>query len=269
MTPGVSIFSAAAAAAWTVANGSQDSNYPVQNLSDMVRVTNVFRGAPNGSGAVGIKFILPAPASIGFLAFIRHTMTAGNVRVRLWSDNNPDPTGNPGNIIYDSGTTLIWPIGSAPVKGYAATTPMILPSAFAAQSGYIIFSSQTGSIEVGALELAQFWEWDTGEGTQVGFSTTMQDQFIVGGGLDTYGTFTPRMASGQIDYLPLVASAKIGLDFQRTTGYTRPFVFVLDYDNLPLWGRWVFLARNTDLPAMVGALYRVDRFQFRLKEHLR
>jgi hypothetical protein len=44
---------------------------------------------------------------------------------------------------------------------------------------------------------------------------------------------------------------------------------VEDYNDQGSWPRTCFLARNTELPPLVGALYRHDKFQFRFKEHLR
>lgn len=269
MTPGVSIFSSVSVATWAVVNGTPNADYPAQNLADLIRPSKVMRITPS-SGSCGVTFNFNTfTEQIQFIALVRHNASVGNWRVILWSDNNPDPVGNVGNIILNTGLVPIWPTGSARVTGYTPTTPLLLANPINVGSGRIDFSALSGTLEIGAVELSQFLEWDISPGVEFGLSTDMQEQPVVGGGSDVTDTLLPRIANGQIDFVPLANSSSFFIDFQQVSGKAQPFVFVQDYDDVTTWGRWCFLARNADLPPMVGALYRSDKFQFRLKEHTR
>lgn len=263
MTPGVSIQGVTALAAWTLATGAADANYPVSNLADIVNVANVARVTP-AAGIVSLKFNLTSAATIQFLAMVRHNAAAGSARFRLWS--GPNQTGT--NVV-DSGSVSIW-AGGAIVQGYSPCRPYVAPAAVSAQSGQIDFASLTGVLEMGALEISQWWPWPgVSEGADIGFSTRQADVVLAGGAAEAGDVFTPRIYNGQVDYLDLPTAQTTALDFQKMKSLRRPLVFVQDYDDPTTWGRGCFLARNSELPAMVGALYRHDRFQFRLSEHFR
>jgi len=270
VTAGVSIFSQASSAVWTLNTGTPNTAYPIANLTDLINICNPFKFTPVANAAE-FAFVLPAPAMIQFLAFIRHTISTGTMRVRLWSDNNPDPVGNAAHIVYDSTAVNVWPGGSGGlIAGYSPTRPFLLPAPVTAQSGLITFASiNPTSRSIGGFEISQFLPWDISEGAEFGFSTDAPSPIVMGGGDDTPVTNLIRTANGQTDFLSTDISTRASIDFMQTTGLQRPFVFVQEYTDATTWARWCFLARNSSLPPLIGAIFGHDQFQFRLKEFVR
>lgn len=264
MTPGVTYLSASSLASLAMITGSADANYPVQNLSDTVNNAKVARLTPAG-GVVAFSFDLSAASLIQFVGLVRHNLSgAETVRIRLYS-----AAALGGSLLVDSGVISVWPSGAA-VAGYAQTRPWVASAGpYTALSGRVDFASLGGVLEIGALELAQWWPVYMSPGAEIGFITTAADEAIVGGGAEAGDTFVSRMMNGQCDFLSIATSATTGIDFQAAVGKSKPFVWVQDYDDPTTWGRGCWPARNADLPPIVGALYRHDRFQLRLKEHAR
>ncbi len=236
----------------------------VQNLADTVNNAQVTRLTP-AAGAVAIGFNLSVASVVQLEALVRHNLVgAETVRFRLYSAANQG-----GSLLDDSGVISVWPGGGAAVAGLGQTRPYAAAAPQTALSGRIDFASLGGVLEIGALELAQWWPVYISPGAQIGFSTRAKDQSVIGGGAEAGDSFTPRTMSGQCDYLALTTTATTGLDFQGAVSKTKPFVWVQDYDDPTTWGRGCYPARNSDLPSIVGALYRHDRFQLRLVEHYR
>jgi hypothetical protein len=217
MKTGVSYASITDQATWSAVRMGGD--YPPANLGDLVDILNV--GRAESIGQEILTFTLPAAAIMKIVAFINHNIPAGvDVRVSLWSDlSNTAFGGSPGTNVYDSGLVDCWPT-SGPAGG-ENIRPFILPEATSVRSGRIQIDSTGGLLEMGAIELANFWQWP---GISPGFELSIDQQ---------------------------------------------PFVFLYDADDAATWTRKAMLARNVDVPPLVGAMYRHDRFLFRFREHLR
>lgn len=249
--------------------GTAAASYPVSNLNDILKAKNPFRSS--ASAAQAFTYVLAAAESTQFVALVNHNLPTGStMRVRLFSDNNPDPVGNPGAIVYDSGTINVWTSGS-PSTGFSTCRPIVLSAAVSARSGYINVTPASGIVEIGALEVAGWWDWPgIAPGVELGL---MQDEDFLGlaGGADDPGinSNTPRVANGEISYLALGTAVNTALDFQKTNGKQRPFVFVVDSTTGSSWARQCYLAVNADVPPLAGKLYRHDTFQFRFREYWR
>lgn len=264
MTPGVSTLSIASQGTWALFTGTGDANYPVANLTDLVRPSNVCRITP-AAGAINIRITFPSSLSMQFLALVNHTLPAGaTVRIRPTTGTNGS-----GTVLFDSGAIAVWASG-APLSGFKPTFPYLGPSLVSARSVQLDFASAGSSpVEFGAIEVGQWMPWNIGEGIEVGFETRAADVTLVGGGAEAGDMPMARIANGQIDKLSLSTLYPQFLDFQKAQGKNKPFVYVEDLDDATTFARRCFLARNTDLPPLVGALYRSDRFQFRLREQMR
>lgn len=263
MTAGVSIDSYSEGAVWTSITGTWDTNYPITNLGDLPRPSAVSRVVPV-SGAIAIKGVLAAAAPVGIVALVHHTMAAdAQMRVRLYSDDAQTAQ------VLDSGTIAVWPTGSAPVTNFLAVRPYI-PTLTTAKSIRIDLTSISGTIDIGAIEVANFWNWaGVSNGSTIGFDVRAPAMAFAGGASQGVEQFMPRIYSGQIDYVKLADAASNGIDFQKLKGTSYPFVVVDDYEDAPAWLHGCFFARNSDVPPLVGAMYRHDTFQFRLTEHVR
>jgi hypothetical protein len=141
MRPGLVYPSYGAEVVWTAVTGTWDANYPLANVADLLRSTKVARASAVNSART-ITGIWPVARTIQALAFIGHNYTGSvsTVRVRLFSDNNPDPVGNAAAIVSDT-TTPWWPSPAVPVSGYAAVLPVILSAVVTARSAHIVMGN--------------------------------------------------------------------------------------------------------------------------------
>lgn len=269
MTTGVSLNSRSSTATFATISGSWSSDYPVANLGDLWLISKVAKVTP-ASNLAAFTFVLPSAVPVQFLAFVRHTMAVGALfRIRLFSDNNPDPVGNAGAIVHDSTDTAVWPSG-APITGYPSTRPYLISSPVTARSGRINFSSLAAAVEFGGLEIGSWWGWPGfSPGKESVFVSSAPRTNLIGGAQVIEDVWTPRKVDGQIDLLAMATAATTGLDFQKRASLAKPFVYVQDIDDATTWARHCWLARNSELPPTVGRLYRHDTFQFRFREHYR
>lgn len=263
--PGVSMDSYSAAATWTSVSGTWSTDYPVTNLGDLRRPTKVGRVVPAGGGLIGISAVLPAAVPIRMIAIVNHNCSAfASLLVRIWSDAGTT------TLTYDNGGQTFYPAGPGPDNTYAKVRPLILPAEVQGRHIEIQIGGLTGTTDIGAVEIARFWEWSgVSPGADVGFRPLQSRIDYLGGGSEGVDEPPSRTYDGEMSYLALAIAASQGLDFQKLKGKAEPFVFTEDYSDAASWARTTFLATNAELPASVGAVYRHDRYQFRLKEHMR
>lgn len=264
MTSGVSLDSYTKLATWTAVAGTWDTGYPVTNLGDLVRPSNVARVTPAGGGLIGMSAVLPAAVPIRMIAIVNHTCSAfASLLVRIWSDAGTT------TLTYDNGGQTLYPTG-LPDDTYSKVRPLILPSEVQGRHIEIQIGGLTGPTEFGAVEISRFWDWGgASNGAQVGFDARAPAMGFAGGASQGVDQFMPRIYNGQIDYVALAQAATNGIDFQKIKGTSYPLVVVDNYEDATAWPLGCFLARNSDIPPMVGAMYRHDTFQFRLTEHVR
>lgn len=254
----------------TPAVGSWDTNFPLANSTDLIRTTNVSRATSTAQKE--FKAIFSATRSIQLIALIGHNMTnaAAAVRVYGFSDNNPDPIGNAGHIVFDTGSLLVWPGGSAPVAGYRSIRPIVLSAAQSVRSLYFAVAAVDVNLELHGIEISGWWEWSgIGLGLQTGFLPSGQDKDLSGGAINTSDDWSPRQLTGAIDYLALGAAVNLAFDFQITNDLRQPFIFVEDIDTPTSWARTTLLVRHQAVDPLVGAVYRQDRFPVNFIEHRR
>lgn len=249
MTAGVSIESWSSTAAFS--GSGFDANYPVTNLSDVVRSSNIAR--VSGGATTAITAALGAAHPVSCVGLIHHNLQVGDtVRVQAGA--------------YDSGTVAVWPAGAP--AGYRCHRPFVFPEVSA--SSVTVTITAAGDLELGAIEIARFWEWPgISPGAQVGLTAVAADLDYVGGGAGLIGAERVRTYSGQIDKIQMTLAATRGLDLQGFKGKSQPLLFVEDLADPASWARRCFLARQNELPAAVGAVYRHDAYQIRLVEWLR
>ena len=264
---GVSWDSVSPTTTFTGVVGTWSTDYPASNLADLRQITKVARVTHGGNSA--FTFLLASQVPIQFIGLVRHNMNAlYTMRIRLYTDTNPDPS-NTGALVHDSGAVSMWPGGGAPVTGYPATRPYVLPDPLTIRSGRVDFAGPSAILEFGGLEIAKWWAWPGLQpGKEFGFKTRSSPIDLLGAGAEPVEGGAPRILNGQ-QLFPMAVAATTGLDFQEAQRRGKPFVYVQEYLVPASWARTVMLATNAELPPSIGAIYRHDTFQFRFVEHNR
>jgi hypothetical protein len=266
MRTGVGYPSYLADVTWT-SEGTWNANYPAVNAGVLNKPTQVAR-AP-GNANIAVRGTFSAARMVGFFALVNHNLPAGaTFQVQGYSNTTPD--GSATAKVYDSGVIQVWPTGG-PVLTYTSVRPLVLPTPTSIRSFRIaIFPTSPNQVlELGGIEVSGWWEWDGISSRDFGVASRDEDIELVGGASSTSRTWSPRILNGQLDYMKVGSKTETVQDFQREADLTLPFVFSLDVDAPATWPRTTFLAKNQELPPLVGALYRHDAFNFRFTEHWR
>jgi hypothetical protein len=238
------------------------ASYPSSNALDLVRPSCVARA--NDAGVRYLSIDLAAPSSIAALALIGHNATPGyDFAYEIYSG-----PGLTGGVAYAGGLAF-WPAGG-PVPGLRSIRPHILPAPVVGRSIIFAFPNIGGQFELEGVEVGGFWEWPgISYGREMGVAAEGEEISLVGGASFYPEDGAPRTVTGQVDLMAMAKTSTTGLDFQKGVDIQRPFVWAEDFDDATSWPRKCLLVRNLDLPPMVGALYRHDRFPIRMIEHLR
>ena len=271
MKTGIIFPSYSAETVFSALSGAWTAAYPLANVGDVIRPSNLARAAATGFRAIG--GVLPQTRSIQAFALIGHNYLAGaaTARLRFFSGVGNDPVADAATIVYDSLAQLIWPGGAVGLEGYRSIRPFILPAAVNARSFYISIDSLGVPLELQAIELGAFWSWpNVGYGRELGVQPADRRIGLAGGASWAPAAPSgPRIVRGQINMMAVTESSTTGMDAQKGLDIQKPFVWAEDYDDASTWARKCLLVRNEEVPPAVGALYRRDRFPIRLIEHLR
>lgn len=254
---------------WSAVSGGWTESYPLQNVADRIRASNV--GRASAAGARVITGVLSEKRVIAAVAIIGHNLpvVAGAIQVWAFSGTGTDPVANAGEIVFNSGPVSVWPSGSGPISPYRSIRPFLF-SGVQARSFRIAFPAGPEALEIEAIEVGGFWEWPgVSFGREQGFAAGGSDVALVGGGAQPGDGNPARSISAQLDFMAMATTSTTGLDFQKRLDVQTPFVWSDEYENPAQWPRKVLLVRNESLPAIVGRLYRHDAFPVRLVEHLR
>lgn len=272
MRSGVSFPSVAAEAVYTSVTGAMDANFPIANLSDLKAIRRVARRSSNTGW--DFTFLLAASRSVQLVALCQHNASAAEtVRVRLFSDNNPDPVGNAAHIVYDSTAVLVWPTGSSPSPLNRWVRPIVLPAAVNALSGHISLSSRAGTDglawEIGGVEISGWWEWkDVSVPRELGIISGAQAVDVGGGVSHMTTTWSPKRWAGVRNVVDQSEVETTALDFMREKGRGHPFVFVYDADDATTWNREVMLVCNQTLPPAKLDQTVSGQVAYEFREHL-
>lgn len=263
MRPGVSYFSVGEDAVFAEVTGTFDPLYPVEYLADLFLPTCPCRVVPD-AGDVAFTAALPAAQPVQMIALPQHTIPAGaSVRARLYSDAGMTTLVTDGDL----GPTQI----PDPVTGWKQTFLAVMNAVQTVRAVRIdISDAGTDPIDLGGLEIAQWWEWPwiTAD-ANLGFTDGADDIDLLGGGAWGREEYRPNTYSGQVDYMEASEALTNGLDFLKNRQQSRPFVFCEDYSDPTTWPRTCFLAMNASLEPLVAQLYDKERFQFRAREWVR
>lgn len=267
MKSGVSFPSYASLATLAVVTGTLNASYPLSNLSNLKNIRKVAKTST--TGVLAFTFVLPAAVSIQFLALVHHNAAgAETVRIRLFSDNNPDPVGNAGAIVHDSTAVAMFPSGAAASSDYPQNRPYRLSAAVTARSGRIDLSSHASNWQIGGLEIGGWWEF---QDVQVPRSLGLQSNDAVvdqGGNIeDVTQMWSPRRVG--IQRLVLQSENETTMmDFQLEKKTSNPFMWVWDMDDPSTWPREAMLVTNYTLPGAPSGDHPSGRQSFDFIEHL-
>lgn len=264
MKSGVSYPSYAADPTYAMVTGTADASYPVANLTDLYNIRTVFKAG--ASGAIAFTFIFPANRTIQMIGLLHHNgPAAATVRYRLFSDNNPDPVGNPTHQILDSGALTLQTSALFP-----QCFPYRMSAATAVRSGRVDLSANALPWIIGAMELAGWWEWtDVSVPRELGLrnhDSVVAQPF----GVDhAMSQFAPRSLVGTRDLTDQSENLTTALDFQLATKTSKPFLWVWDASDPATFARECFLARNAAINPPVQNAFPSGRQSVSLVEHLR
>lgn len=277
MRSGVGYPSYAPEAVYALVTGSQDANYPIQNLSDLTHIRTPF--ATTATAAIAFTFTLPVARVIQLLSLVHcagttdaHTgaPTGDTIRWRLFSDNNPDPTGNPTHIVSDSGVVPLLPGGAAPYAAYPQMSPYILGAPTTVRSGRIDLSASTGPWAIGGLEIAGWWEWtDVGVPREIGFDNR---DIVTQGAFDvdyTTSVVGLRVTKGQRAVMDQSEARSTAADFLYDRGFDKPFVYCWDIGDVSVYPRECVLMRNNTITPPTMNDYPAAQFDYDFLEHYR
>jgi len=269
MRSGVSFPSYGAPAVWAGVTGAWEADYPVTNLADLLSIRRVAR-ATNGA-LRAFTFILPAAKPLKFIGMAHHNADkTSTMRIRLFSDNNPDPVGNAGAIVHDSAVMNVFPTGAAPNLLNPQLRPYLLNEAVTARSGRIDLSANSNPWVIGGFELSGFWEW-TDVAVPRAFGVASGDSVVemANSVNHTMAGWSPRIVSGARASITQAEADTTALDFQLEKKTSNPFVWVWDAADPSTWDREAFLVTNNTLPVTTALAYPKAAFSFDFKEHLR
>ncbi|AKU43444.1 hypothetical protein CPT_Sansa40 [Caulobacter phage Sansa] len=241
---------------------STAASYPAANMASLKSPTKVARAAAAGSFQARVNLIGPRP--VQFMAAVNHNLIDGTIRFQGWA--GASVAGAPD---YDSGILPVWP-SAGPVETYPAIRPLVLDAPVSLQTVIITLTPSSATVvEVGAVEVAAWWEWIGISSRDAGVNPRQEDINLVGGAVSTADAWSPRVLNGRLDFMKVGPRTEQVHDFQIASDLNVPFVFCLDADDPASWTRTSYVARNQELPPLVGALYRHDAFNFRFVEHWR
>ncbi len=231
MTPGVGYSSVSDQATSITSSKALNANYPIENALDIISPSKLARHTATGQTDIIITW--PSAVQVQMISLINHNGNAScSAACSRWSSLPVDIGSNPGGQIDSK--TVAFP---TPVSGYPQVLPIVFDTVQPIRGVLLSLTGNAAAWEIGAASDDDSW--------------------------------APRTFNGQIDYLAMGIAAGLGVNFQKIQGKQKPFVFVKDLADPSTWPRTAMQARNVEVPPSVGAMYRHDRFQFRLIEHWR
>lgn len=255
MKSGISYPSYARDMTWSSTSGiGWQADYPVTNvglLDEVRRVASANAAANNIFGA------LAANKPIDFVALVHHNLPAGHVvNLIVYSDAAKTVQVHNGNY-------------TVPAAGdFPAVLPMRLPAAVSGRAIYIGIPTTGQQLEVGAVEVGLFWEWNVEVPRAIGVdSRSSVTEFA--GVQHVTRQWAPRIVTGERE---LIAQSEVDtkfMDFQMDTGLSKAFVWCWDAEDPTTWARQSMLVTNSSLPPGTVPDWNVGRMGFAFREHLR
>lgn len=260
MRSGVCFPSSASEATWT--GTAFDADFPVTNLSDLVNIRRV--AARTTTAAFSVDFVFPTARSIDFVAAVHHNAgPAATLTIQLSSGTDPTT-----NIVY-SGTANLLRRTTDGDATFARVTPLALVAPLSVRSGRLTFSANDVPMEIGGIEIGQFWSWyDVNVPREIGVESTAEVIPVGGGAEHAMMQWAPRTIAGTREVVDQSELDTKLLDFQRTNGTWAPFVWCWDAADPTTWAREAVLVRNRTLPAGAMTESLSGRMAFAFLEHL-
>jgi hypothetical protein len=259
---GVSVFTYAAETTFALVTGSASSDYPVTNLADLFQTTKVARVTPSG-GVIAFTAVLSADQAVQIAAMVNHTLPANAVvRVRFYSDaamTTVVANGDMGNVAIPD-----------PVDGYIQTFPSVMPARQTVRAvRFDISNAGSDPVDIGAVEIAQWWSLPNPQNADVGFDDGTDDIALMGGGSwgrDEYHPTTYRADWAHMNSADALAN---GVSFLKNKSLVRPYIFVENYADPTTWPRTCFVALNQEMSQFAMKLYDREIFALRAREFVR
>ncbi|CAB4142764.1 hypothetical protein UFOVP452_37 [uncultured Caudovirales phage] len=270
----------------TLTGGSWDATFPRENMRSLplARVARSTNLLPASTQVIGT---LDKPRGVRLFALVRHNLSLGaSYRLSIYSDTG-------GSVLaYDTGITNVWPAvypssslawedanwwtgtyTADDLVGQQWLRPIWLGRLYVAGSFKLeIFdaANPAGYVEIGLLEVTQGWQtsvnmaYDYQEGWR--FRSTSVE--AIGGGRYVDRRDKPRVARGQIAYLPRDEAMARYYEMLRQLDVTEPVLWFPFPDEPIHWLRTVWLARLVDPGLMALTSHKRNTVPFALEEVL-
>ena len=235
------------------------ADYPATSLSDLVNIRRV--AVRSNANAFSVDFVLPEDRVVDFVAVVHHNAgPTTTVTIQLSSGAAPGS-----NVVYNSGPQPMVPDGGL----FKSVFPHRIPQSETIRSGRLSFSANPEPMEIGAVEIGRFWSWtDVSVPREIGIDSTAQ-VFDAGGGVEhVTRQWSPRIVRGQRQVVDQEELDTTLLDFHRTNGLWRPFVWCWDATNPDTWAREAVLVTNSEVSPGVASEVRSGQMAFAFQEHL-
>lgn len=270
----------------TLTGGSWNATYPRDNLKTLP-LARVARSTDATVSSTQVIGTLDQARGVRLLALVRHNLTlAATFRLRLFSDAARTTQ------IYDSGVTNVWPAvyptetleweddnwwtGSyttAELTGQQWVRPIWLGRLYVARAFELEIAdtaNPAGYVEIGLLEVAQGWQTtvNMAYGYQEGWRFRSVGVEALGGGMYFDRRDKPRVARGEVNYLPRDEAMARYFEMLRQQDLTDPLLWFPFPDETIHWLRTVWLARLVDPGLMAITVFDRNTVPFALEEIL-
>lgn len=253
----------------TWSGGAWNASFPITNLatlplSRVARTTNVNLASTQIIGTFS------ANRSVSVMALARHNISlTAQIRIRLYSDSART------QLVYNTDWVDVWPsiflpddleweddnwwLGtptSLDIEGSSPTRPFYFGSTLFIRAFHIEIDDQLntdGYVQIGLCEVARGWQlsYNPVFGYQEGFRFRSEVLESIGGVKYFDRRDKPRVASGNIEYLPRDEAMARGFEWMRQADIDKPFIWFPFPDEIEHWTRTVFVARQVD-PGLIS-----------------
>lgn len=243
----------------TLTAGTEDPDYPVENLADAVQSRLVFRA---DAGVVSLELDLGAEEAVRMIGFAQHNAdAAATFRVRLYDAGAA--------LVHDSGVLDFFPGAAGPVAHFLQTTPYVMDAPAGAQTAVIDLSSHADGWEIGAVLIGGWWAWpNISVPREIGIRSTDLITPLSDSVDAATAQWAPRTFAGQRFFVDLTEEEDTIDDFHRAYRTHKPFIYVWDYGDPETWPRECALVTNRSIIPVRRGEYPSGKFAFDLEEHI-
>jgi hypothetical protein len=253
----------------TWSGGTWEAAYPRNNLG-VLPLARVARSVDLDTDNTQFLATFDKQRPVRLMAIVRHNISLnGRVRIRLYGDTAET------DLLLDSGWVNVWPevypyetleweddawwTGTYTldeIAGYQPTRPFWFGRLYLTRAIRVEIDdpgNPDGFVQIGMAEIAQGWQpsFNFSLGYAEGFRFRTEETEALGGVKTFDRRDKPRVARGELQYLPRDEALARGFELLRQADIDQPFLWFPAPDERVHWLRRVMLARSVD-PGLIG-----------------